>query len=323
MQLKTADDRQPDLDALAALLARPDVDERTRTRIESEIRQTRAGIAGERDAAYEVEFCSKGRPGRVTIHDLRIEHEGRVAQIDHLIITRFLDFWVLESKHFVEGVAINDFGEWTAFYGGRPRGIPSPVEQNARHIAVLQDLLASGAIDLPKRIGLVTIRPLIRGLVLVSNGARISRPRSKAARAAIKGLDTVIKAEQLGTMIERDAEQRSVATVLKLVGGDATERIGRQLVELHKPATFDWPARFGLPASPPEPAAATPDNPPESPTPAEAPTPASRPVCAECSKAVSPAVVAYCEQNRERFAGQLYCYDCQRAVRRRSKATSG
>src|SRR5690349_14288079 len=99
MQLKAADDRQPDLDALAALLGHDDIDDRTRKGIESQMRQIRAGIAGERDAAYEIEFQSKDRPGRVTIHDLRLEHDGRVAQIDHLIITRLLDFWVLESKH--------------------------------------------------------------------------------------------------------------------------------------------------------------------------------------------------------------------------------
>ena len=33
---------------------------------------------------------------------------GRVAQIDHLVIYRLPDTWVLESKHFAEGVSIND-----------------------------------------------------------------------------------------------------------------------------------------------------------------------------------------------------------------------
>lgn len=75
MQLKAADDKQPDLDALAALLERADVDPTTRR----EIRQIRAGIAGERDAAYEIEFHYGASRTYVTIHDLRLEVGDRVA----------------------------------------------------------------------------------------------------------------------------------------------------------------------------------------------------------------------------------------------------
>ncbi|NTV47823.1 MAG: NERD domain-containing protein, partial [Chlorobiales bacterium] len=34
------------------------------------------------------------------IHDLRLEHENQVAQIDHLMINRSFDFYVLESKNY-------------------------------------------------------------------------------------------------------------------------------------------------------------------------------------------------------------------------------
>jgi hypothetical protein len=147
----------------AALLERPDVDEGTRRRIETEVRRIRAGAAGERDAAYEIEFHSGAHPGRATLHDLRLEVDGRIAQIDHLYINRLMDAWVLESKHFAEGVAINDHGEWTGFFGGRPYGMASPIEQNRRHVAVLEQVFATGLVQLPKRLGL-TIRPRIRPL---------------------------------------------------------------------------------------------------------------------------------------------------------------
>lgn len=144
MLIKGADDKQPQLEALEALLGRPDVDAQTRRRIEQEIRMIRAGASGERDAAYEIEFHYGQSRNRMTIHDLRIELDGRVAQIDHLIINRLLDIWVCESKHFSEGVAINEHGEWVAFQSRRAYGIPSPVEQNRRHIAVLGDVFAKG-----------------------------------------------------------------------------------------------------------------------------------------------------------------------------------
>ena len=111
MQLKSVDDKQPQIDALEALLLRPDVDAATRRRIEQEIRMIGAGVSGERDAAYEIEFHLGSHENQMTIHDLRIECGGRVAQIDHLIINRLLDIWVCESKHFAEGVAINSVSE--------------------------------------------------------------------------------------------------------------------------------------------------------------------------------------------------------------------
>jgi len=43
MQIKAADDKQPQIDALSALLARPDVGPATRRQIETEIRRIRAG----------------------------------------------------------------------------------------------------------------------------------------------------------------------------------------------------------------------------------------------------------------------------------------
>ena len=56
MQIKAADDKQPSIDALNALLARRDVDTATRARIEDKLREVRAGMIGERDAAYQIEF---------------------------------------------------------------------------------------------------------------------------------------------------------------------------------------------------------------------------------------------------------------------------
>ncbi len=117
MLIKAADDKQPQINALEALLARPDVDAQTRRRIEQEVRMIRAGASGERDAAYEIEFHLGANKNQMTVRDLRIEVDGRVAQIDRLIINRLLDVWVCESKHFAEGVAINEHGEWVAFYG--------------------------------------------------------------------------------------------------------------------------------------------------------------------------------------------------------------
>ena len=319
MQIKAADDKQPQIDALEALLTRPDVTPPTRSRIEREIRTIRAGVSGERDAAYAIEFHYGRTKNRVTIHDLRIELDGRIAQIDHLIINRLLDIWVCETKHFSEGVKVDERDEWVAFYNGRPYGVASPIKQNEQHIAVLADVFAKGVVPPHKRLG-ITIKPILSGLVLVSNGARISRPRGRAA-SQIKSLESIIKVEKLFETVERAFDKRNTLAVGRVVSAETIETVGRQLVALHRPMQVDWAARFGLPkevpgAQPPAPMTSKPT---------ERVTPPLRGAgCARCGASVSAKVAQYCAANPVRFGGAIYCFDCQRTVvpsARRSAAT--
>ena len=173
MLIKAADDRSHDIDTLQSLLDRPGLRSDTRAQIEQEIRNIRAGAKGESEAAYKIEFYLKASRKWAVIHDLRLEFNGRVAQIDHLLINRVFDFWVCESKHFSEGVSVNEHGEFTAFYGNKPRGVPSPIEQNNRHADVLKAVLNNPRIQLPTRLG-VTIKPTIEKVVLVSKKDRKS-----------------------------------------------------------------------------------------------------------------------------------------------------
>ncbi len=58
----------------------------------------RSGIKGEEEAAYHINFALKDSKTWVAIHDLRLKCNGRVAQMDHLLIDRFLELYVIESK---------------------------------------------------------------------------------------------------------------------------------------------------------------------------------------------------------------------------------
>jgi hypothetical protein len=244
MLIKSAADRATDLATLQSLRAHPKATADTRTRIDQEIRNIRAGAKGEAEAAYEIDFHHKLSRNWAVIHDLRVEYQGRVAQIDHLLINRFLDFWVCESKHFSEGISINEHGEFTAFYGKRPYGVPSPLEQNRKHVAVLQALTGSSIVQLPTRLGLA-IRPTIHSVVLVSKGARITRPKTK-----LEGIDSIIKNDQLRQLIEKRIDEQSAALTLmsatKIIGADTLEDFARQVARLHRPVTFDWAGKFGL-----------------------------------------------------------------------------
>jgi hypothetical protein len=178
--LKVADDKQPQIDALTALLGRSDVDDRTRKLIEDEIWAVRSGIKGERDAAYEIDFHLATRESYAVIHDLRLEFAGRVAQIDHLLINRVLDFWVYETKAFSQGVKIDENGEWYRYGGKFARGMASPVKQNGRHVEVLRDVFAKGAPRLPRRLG-VSLKPTFHPVVLISNtpASTVQKPKPR------------------------------------------------------------------------------------------------------------------------------------------------
>src|SRR4051812_26549856 len=190
-----------------------------------------AGERAERDAAYQIEFYFGRSENWATIHDLRIEVDGLAAQIDHLIINRLAEVWVCESKSFAEGVSINEHGEWSRWWQGRQHGMASPIEQNRRHIHLLERVFDAGLAPLPRRLGLVSMKPRLRSLVLVSNEARISRPRRK-----VDGLDEVIKAEQLKTRLLEALEKAPTRDLARAIGKDGLEQYARGLAALHRPA---------------------------------------------------------------------------------------
>jgi hypothetical protein len=304
MQIKAADGRQQDVIELERLLDRPDVPQATRKRIESEIRNIQAGERAERDAAYQIELYFGTSQNWATIHDLRIEVGGLTAQIDHLLINRLAEVWVCESKSFAEGVSINEHGEWSRWWHGRPEGMASPIEQNRRHIHLLQRAFDEGLAPLPRRLGLMPMKPRLRSLVLVSNDARITRPRRK-----LDGIDEVIKAEQLKTRLFDEFDKGPPHDIARLIGKDGLEQFARGLATMHRPAQVDWAARFGLSHEPPSAA-------PSSPAPVPA-TPARRQwlvkyagPCSSCGRLLAKGMPAHWDNAKRK----LFCLDCRPAA---------
>lgn len=325
MIIKEADGKSAEVAILEGLAARRDATPEVRKRIEQEIRNVRAGEKGEAEAAYEIDFHFGPSKNYAVIHDLRLEVDGRVAQIDHLVIGRFLDMWVCETKSFCEGIGINEQGEWSRFYQGKPHGMASPIEQNKRHMMVLEAAFEKGVVPLPRRLG-ISIRPKLTSVVLVSKNARISRPKSKIA-----GLESIIKCDQFRSMVERANESdNNPLTLAKLIGRDTLEEFARTLAAQHTPKAFDWAAKFGLAEAPsgsaPDSGAQSAAMPPPLPNSAaasgysndaglaaeEGNRPRKKLVCATCAVPVELKVARFCWFNKPRFGGNIYCRDCQR-----------
>jgi len=319
MIIKQADDKQSDLSILKKLLTHPDADVAKKKRIEQEIRNIQAGIRGEEEAAYEMKVHYSESKNWMIIHDLRIEHGGLVAQIDHLIINRFLEMWVCESKHFSKGIEINEYGEFSAFdFDGKPYGVPSPIEQNNKHILILKRIFDSNAVKLPTRLGF-TIKPSLKSLVLVSKNARITRPKVK-----IDGLDCIIKNDQLFKTIDKATDDSNRLLIVKTIGQDTVEALAKEIVKLHKPIQFNWLAKFSL--SSPSQVLATPapvvqaqkqsisQTAQSIATTEDSKKPSQKLICYSCGASITYNVAKFCWGNKLKYSGNIYCIECQKKV---------
>lgn len=240
MILKNADDRSADLTTLQDLLKEA-ASPRQRALVQEQIDNLLAGQKGERDVAYFLNHDYRDSERSIVIHDLRIDVDGEVAQIDHLIIQRFIrTAIVIESKSYRGQLHCNAAGEWTAWYGRRPVPIPSPVKQVKRHVTTLQRWLkAEGITDIAEFWPLVLIAPGMR--------ARID----PAARSDVP----VKTADLFPEWWAQHAEQKvgafkGVARLMTRLSHDELVALGQRLVAGHQPAAFDWRAKLGFPAAP-------------------------------------------------------------------------
>jgi len=215
-----------------------------RPMIEKELRLLKSGIKAEKEAAYLIDFDYKDSPRTMVIHDLRLEINGRTAQIDHVLINWTFNIFVLETKNFHSGLKITDNGDfmrWNSFKKTY-EGMASPLAQNERHIAVLKD--AFNKIDMPSRLG-IRLSPVFHSFILVAPNARIDRPDQKH-------FDTsqIIKADTLLKTIENSFEKMSlldsVSSLSKVVSSEQIKEVARNIKRLHKPASFDYTTKFGL-----------------------------------------------------------------------------
>ena len=101
-----------------------------------------AGRKAERQMAHYLDRHFLEHKRLHVLHDVRIEHDGEVAQMDHVIVHRF-GIAIVESKSVSTSVRINASDEWERQWGGRWRGMPDPILQGERQCLVLKRLLVS------------------------------------------------------------------------------------------------------------------------------------------------------------------------------------
>lgn len=252
-----------------------------RQRVEKELALLHAGLKGEQEAAYHIDFHLKDNQNWAVIHDIRLDWNGRVAQIDHLLIDRFLEIYVVESKSFRTKIR-HAHGGWERLNFNHWEGIPCPMEQNQRHIIVLEELIEKMKLA-PTRLGVV-LRPKFFNVVVVQPSCSIMGELPNDAR--IYRMDKLV-----GKVRGADA---STLDLWKVVSPETLHGFAVDLVNHHQPA----PKRV---AAQPKTTAAPPlhiDN-------------KTAQKCQGCGGLLTNAEANYCRTNSVRFADQLLCRKCQ------------
>ncbi len=153
-----------------------------------------AGLKAEKDMAYYLAARFKQQRDLAIFNNLKIEHGGMVAQIDHLVLSRWSVYFI-ETKSVGHKISINADGQWARVYGRKYKNMESPIEQSRRHETILFDLLEARRSEfMGKMLGMQkTFRKLIdvQHLVAVSVGAIIQGHGKKAVADHLRAMDQI------------------------------------------------------------------------------------------------------------------------------------
>ena len=298
MLIKSKDSPEEAIQQLEKIQQISGLSEETEANVERELKTLVAGNRGEENSAYFIDFYYRHSPNWAIIHDLRIEYNGNIAQIDHLLINRFLEFYILEFKSYAYGIKITDRGEFLVWHKNRYIAIESPIEQNNRHVYLLEKFLREENI-LPKRLG-INIEPKFRPFVIVSPKSNVIRPPTKKFNT-----DQVIKSDELFKQIQEDTDNANLVevfgSVAKLISTETLIEFSKRLVSFHKPASINFYAKFGIETKKENPVSerkqeATDKN----------------YFCAKCGKPITEKAATFCFSNKKRFGGKAYCFEHQK-----------
>lgn len=318
MLLKKADDKTKRIALLEDLQKSNLLDFRQKKWLREELGRLRKGIQGERDSAYYLDQYFKDSENHVVLHDLRFVFEGDVAQIDHLVVSRALGVYLIETKNYSGNVSINAHGEFTVDYDGDRFGVPSPIEQSHRHERVLLRLLDRLGIE-----GRIGGAVQCHHVVMFHPKAIITRPRPSE-------FDTrnVIKADQFPSWREQYVEREVGGTkILKALANlrsfETVKEWGEKLARQHRPANLlelpDFmqakkaPERIALATEAPEPIR-TRSGGNESTAVSSLGGGGSgekKLICLHCNGKISFAEGRFCWNNAARFKGGQYCREHQ------------
>ena len=231
MVLKKIDPKEQEIATLKQLLVTSH-SEKQKALIQKDLTSLENGYKAEKENAYYLDFHFESRDRLILLHDIRIDHKGRTAQFDHILIAP-LGITILESKSFKGELTINNDNSLNVKYGKYTKTFPSPIEQNIRHEKVLYDFLHD-TLEIPTRFRLM-------GGIPISNMVLIHPNTTVTNKKLPEGFE---RSDAFATRRNKDIDKMNGAKVLfsavTYVTKDLAKEIGEILIEVHTPINFDY-----------------------------------------------------------------------------------
>lgn len=205
--------------------------------IAREINLASYGEIGEKNIAFELK--NSGMPMYI-IHDLHLQFEDLSAQIDYVVVTRKLVFFI-ECKNLYGNIDIDNQGNFVRSYPWNGRtvkeGIYSPITQNQRHLDVLRQIGRSNRNNsVTKAMYDRWFDDFNKSIVVMSNPKTILN--AKYAKKEIK--DKVIRADQLIAYVKNVEKQCK-----EMKNSDKRmQSVAEGLLSLHTPIPTDYTKKY-------------------------------------------------------------------------------
>lgn len=208
-------------------------DKAKRAQILLDIKLLKYGLDGEQNVNFEL--MNSFIP-MLILHDVRLEHEGYVAQMDFIVITyRFI--MVLETKKLSGDIEINADGDFIRSFKSstgkvyKKEGVYSPISQNERHIKILKEVLYKEEL-------INKYYPFRSAVIMANPKAIINKNRCPKS---IK--DNLYRHDQLVNYLKKCMAEKIEIDNLP---DRRIHKIAEFLKEQHKPANYDYMAKYGL-----------------------------------------------------------------------------
>ncbi len=294
MILKPVDERQRDIKILNDLLLE-NINSSQKEKIELEIKKINAGLKAQKQFEYETKFYFQNSKNFMVLHDIRLEFNDRVAQIDTLLINRVNDIFVCETKGYQGGLFINENLEFSSSYQDKRYAIASPIEQNEKHIMVLRDLLLKNNL-LGKRLGMV-LKPTFYNMIILSNETILERSKKKLPENVF-----IVKNDQFVSFIDSlMPEDLSMFKKLsKIISQETVERLAKDILMFHQPIEYHWRERFGIVKNTPQLLLPIKEK------------KISIHTCEICEQELDASVLFWCRKNKVKYGGKLLCREHQK-----------
>ena len=237
MIFKNIDDKSQQIKTLEELLSRSN-SEAQKKLISTDLKKVKAGIEAEKENAYYLDFEFDKSKNVILLHDIRLEYDGRTAQFDHLLISRF-GIELLETKSSKGTMTINNDGSLNLINGKYTNTYPNPLEQSKRHAMVLKDFIGSSE--------LFSKRVEIFGGVDITSTVLINPKTTLTNTELPNGF------ERADSFISKRKHEIDNISFFKAVGMistsyniDKAKEMAQMLVDAHKPVEFDYAMEYKI-----------------------------------------------------------------------------